>query len=151
MTACLGDDEGQGASRAAAQIKNTACAANLEPGNILFEVFGDLFAYLIIVALALGVREKLHHGLGELLPSPEATAEMGRTNPQEFFAEMTESYFGSNDFYPFVTGELKQAEPEIFTLMEELWGPLPGREKRKAPVAAKIEPGAAQPSAPISK
>lgn len=51
----------------------------------------------------------------------------GLTNPQEFFAEMTESYYGSNDFYPFVTGELKQAEPEVFALMEEIWGPLPGR------------------------
>jgi hypothetical protein len=49
----------------------------------------------------------------------------GRTNPMEFFAEMTEAYFGSNDFYPFVSGELKQAEPEIFALMEEIWGPLP--------------------------
>jgi len=29
----------------------------------------------------------------------------------EFFAEMTEAYFGSNDFYPFVIGELKQAKP----------------------------------------
>ena len=29
----------------------------------------------------------------------------------EFFAEMTEAYFGSNDFYPFVTSELKQAKP----------------------------------------
>jgi hypothetical protein len=53
------------------------------------------------------------------------------TDPKEFFAEMTESYFGSNDFYPFVTGELQQAEPEIFGLMAEIWGPLPGREKPK--------------------
>ncbi len=51
----------------------------------------------------------------------------GRTDPKEFFAEMTECYFGSNDFYPFVTGELKQAEPEIFALMDEIWGKLPGR------------------------
>ena len=50
----------------------------------------------------------------------------GRTDEKEFFAEMTESYFGSNDFYPFVTGELKQAEPEIFDLLAEIWGPLPG-------------------------
>ena len=35
------------------------------------------------------------------------------TNEKEFFAEMTECYFGTNDFYPFVAGELKQAEPEI--------------------------------------
>ena len=51
----------------------------------------------------------------------------GLTNQKEFFAEMTEAYFGSNDFYPFVAGELKQAEPEIFALLEEIWGPLPGR------------------------
>ena len=48
---------------------------------------------------------------------------------KEFFAEMTESYFGSNDFYPFVAGELKQAEPEIFALLAEIWGPLPERGK----------------------
>jgi len=50
----------------------------------------------------------------------------GLTDEKEFFAEMTECYFGSNDFYPFVAGELKQAEPEIFALMAEIWGPLPG-------------------------
>lgn len=52
----------------------------------------------------------------------------GLTDPKEFFAEMTESYFGSNDFYPFVTGDLKQAEPGIYNLMKEIWGPLPGME-----------------------
>ena len=50
----------------------------------------------------------------------------GLTDEKEFFAEMTECYFGSNDFYPFVAGELKQAEPEIFALMADIWGPLPG-------------------------
>ena len=49
----------------------------------------------------------------------------GITDQMEFFAEMTETYFGSNDFYPFVAGELKQVEPEIFTLMTDIWGPLP--------------------------
>lgn len=48
------------------------------------------------------------------------------TNPQEFFAEMTESYLGTNDFFPFVAGELQQTEPEIFMLLAEIWGPLPG-------------------------
>jgi hypothetical protein len=50
----------------------------------------------------------------------------GLTDHKEFFAEMTEAYFGSNDFYPFVAGELKQAEPEIFLLLADIWGPLPG-------------------------
>ena len=46
---------------------------------------------------------------------------------KEFFAEMTESYFGTNDFYPFVAGEVKEAEPEIFALLRDIWGPLPER------------------------
>jgi hypothetical protein len=50
----------------------------------------------------------------------------GLTDQKEFFAELTECYFGSNDFYPFVAGELKQSEPEIFALLTEIWGPLPG-------------------------
>ena len=60
----------------------------------------------------------------------------GLTDQKEFFAEMTESYFGSNDFYPFVTGELKKAEPETFALLTEIWGPLPGF----APPKAKTKP-----------
>ena len=48
----------------------------------------------------------------------------GLTNQMEFFSEMTEAYFGSNDFFPFVPGELKQAEPEIYNLMTEIWGPI---------------------------
>lgn len=52
------------------------------------------------------------------------------TNEKEFFAEMTESYLAVNDFYPFVAGELKQAEPELFKLMAEIWGPLAGRDQK---------------------
>lgn len=47
-------------------------------GLFLFDVFGDLFTYLIIVALSLGVREQIHRGLGELLPSHAATEELRR-------------------------------------------------------------------------
>ncbi|HZZ72856.1 MAG TPA: hypothetical protein VFE24_11425 [Pirellulales bacterium] len=47
------------------------------------------------------------------------------TNHKEFFAEMSESYFGMNDFFPFNQAELKEAEPEIFQLMKSVWGPTP--------------------------
>lgn len=49
----------------------------------------------------------------------------GLTDHKEFFAEMTESYFGMNDFFPFNRGELKTSEPEVFKLMEDIWGKLP--------------------------
>jgi alpha-L-fucosidase 2 len=48
------------------------------------------------------------------------------TDHKEFFAEMTESYFGENDFFPFNRAELMTAEPEIFELMQAVWGPVAG-------------------------
>jgi hypothetical protein len=43
------------------------------------------------------------------------------TNPMEFFAESSEAYFGTNDFYPFVRSELKEADPVGFELLARLW------------------------------
>lgn len=44
------------------------------------------------------------------------------TNPMEYFAEGTEAYFGTNDFYPFVRTELETHDPELCKLLGELWG-----------------------------
>jgi hypothetical protein len=44
------------------------------------------------------------------------------TNDKEYFAEATEAYFGTNDFFPFVRAELRQFDPGGFALMEKLWG-----------------------------
>lgn len=42
-------------------------------------------------------------------------------NVQEFFAEMSEAYFGRNDFFPFTREELRAHDPETFALIERLW------------------------------
>lgn len=44
------------------------------------------------------------------------------SNAEEYFAEGTEAYFGTNDFYPFVRAELKSFDPPLFKLMHEVWG-----------------------------
>jgi alpha-galactosidase len=44
------------------------------------------------------------------------------TNPMEFFAEMTEAYFGQNDFFPFNRAELVREEPAIHDLLTTIWG-----------------------------
>ena len=49
----------------------------------------------------------------------------GLTDQKEFFAEMTETYFGMNDFYPFNSAELRREEPEIYAMLEKVWGPHP--------------------------
>jgi hypothetical protein len=43
-------------------------------------------------------------------------------DPMEYFAEATEAYFGSNDFYPFVRSELRRHDPGLFELLKKLWG-----------------------------
>jgi cyclophilin family peptidyl-prolyl cis-trans isomerase len=47
------------------------------------------------------------------------------TDPQEYFAETTEAFFGTNDFFPFTRAELKQHDPAMFALLEKLWTPTP--------------------------
>ncbi len=44
------------------------------------------------------------------------------TNEMEYFAEATEAYFGTNDFYPFVRAELKVHDPRMYDLLEKVWG-----------------------------
>lgn len=43
------------------------------------------------------------------------------TNHKEYFAEMTEAWWGTNDFYPFVRAELKEAIPETAKVMKLVW------------------------------
>jgi hypothetical protein len=62
------------------------------------------------------------HGDNVLHVSGRRQKHYALTNPMEFFAEMSECYFGTNDFFPFVNGELKEAEPEIHALLREIWG-----------------------------
>jgi hypothetical protein len=59
-----------------------------------------------------------------LLFDGSRTKHYGLTDHKEFFAEMTEAYFGSNDFQPFNRAELKTDYPAIFTLLTDIWGPI---------------------------
>lgn len=47
----------------------------------------------------------------------------GLTDQKEFFAEMTEAFFGTNDFAPFNRAELRTGFPELHALLEEIWSP----------------------------
>lgn len=44
------------------------------------------------------------------------------TNAQEWFAEATEAYFGTNDFHPFVRAELQQVDPKGHAELLRIWG-----------------------------
>lgn len=43
-------------------------------------------------------------------------------NPAEYFAELTEAWFGKNDFAPFDRAGLKTHDPDGYELMNQTWG-----------------------------
>jgi hypothetical protein len=43
------------------------------------------------------------------------------TDHKEYFAEATEAFFGTNDFYPFTREELRKHDREIHDLLAEVW------------------------------
>ena len=67
-------------------------------------------------AMKKGIYEKV------LLYTGQKVGHYALTNHKEYFAEATESYLGMNDFYPFVRAELKEHDPTLYTLMEQIWG-----------------------------
>lgn len=42
-------------------------------------------------------------------------------NDKEYFAECSEAFFGTNDFYPFVRSELKEYDPRMYELLRMIW------------------------------
>ena len=55
--------------------------------------------------------------------SHRTTEHYAKTNAKEYFAEMTETFWGTNDYYPFVRAELKEYDPLTFRLMQQIWVP----------------------------
>lgn len=41
----------------------------------------------------------------------------------EYFSEISEAYWGENDYAPFNYAQLKEKDPKGFELMESIWGP----------------------------
>ena len=46
----------------------------------------------------------------------------GMKNEREFFAELTEAYFGTNDYFPFNRNEIERHDPVAFNMLQQIWG-----------------------------
>ncbi len=67
-------------------------------------------------AVAAKTYESVLHWNGQM------TRHYALSNAKEYFAEATEAYFGTNDFYPFVRAELKTHDPRMHDLLKVVWG-----------------------------
>ena len=68
-------------------------------------------------AKASGSYESILRGNGKLERA------YGMNNSREYFAETTEAFFGTNDFYPFVRAELHQHDPRMEQTLSSVWKP----------------------------
>jgi hypothetical protein len=86
---------------------------------LTFEQPEILAAYAAAKASGRYARVAQRHGKGR----PET---MGRayalTDAKEYFAEGTEAFFSTNDFYPFYRPELETYDPQLTAVLRRLWG-----------------------------
>ncbi len=62
-------------------------------------------------------------------------------NVDEYFAELTEAYFGTNDFYPFVRPEIAEIDPGGMRVIREAWEAPPGLRLVTKPNAVRVVRG----------
>jgi len=109
------------------------CRPNNQPGVVLHELahayhdrvlgFDDpKIRAAYDRAVKAGRYESVLHIYGKM------TRHYALTDHKEYFAEASEAFFGTTDFYPFVRAELKQHDPPLYEVLEEVWG-----TKRKGP------------------
>ena len=67
-----------------------------------------------------GTYEQVERRFGNDRPSRTESA-YALTNPMEYFAESSEAFFSTNDFFPFNRNQLHQHDPEMEQLLEQLW------------------------------
>lgn len=80
-----------------------------------------------------GAREAgLYEAVGyAMAPNGERRRAYALNNHKEYFAELTEAYFGRNDFFPHTREELRAYDPEGYAVVERVWS-LRGDEIRAA-------------------
>ncbi len=73
------------------------------------------------------VRAAYKHAMGEklydsVLRGDKLERAYAATNPMEYFAELSEAFFGTNDFYPFVNAELRKHDLQGYQMVKRAWG-----------------------------
>jgi len=85
-----------------------------------FSHLGILNAYNNAVTQNLYTNVQYHTGGGNYITQAQAYA---LTNEFEYFAELSEAWFGLNDFFPFIKTELETYDPVGYAVLESIWIP----------------------------
>jgi hypothetical protein len=67
-----------------------------------------------------GIYEQVEQRFGD--GRSEVVKAYGMNNPAEYFAENSEAYFSTNDFFPFDKEQLLKHDPAMLEALKNLWG-----------------------------
>jgi hypothetical protein len=104
-----------------------AWSRRAQPWMLLHE-YAHAYHFLVLGENQPGIEAAYKHAVDRKLYESVAYCDGGKqrayalTNAKEYFAELSEAYFGKNDFYPFTREELRKHDPRGFQLMEVIWG-----------------------------
>lgn len=110
-----------------ANLKNFVTWATDQPFMVLHELahgYHDLsFGFdgmLVLDAYKAAMDQKLYDAVDRVRSTKPERA-YAATNQMEYFAELTEAYFGYNDFFPFVRSELARHDPAGLEMIKKAW------------------------------
>ncbi|MFA5497367.1 MAG: hypothetical protein WC232_04365 [Bacteroidales bacterium] len=86
--------------------------------SLTFDHPGIIEAFEHAKATGLYKNTQYHHGNGIYSTVAQAYA---LTNHHEYFAELSEAFWGENDYFPFNRQELKEYDPMGYHVLEKIW------------------------------
>jgi hypothetical protein len=108
-------------------LKFTECSRDDQPWALMHEM-AHAYQFLVLgedhPAAQEAYRKAMDRGLYESVAHVHGGKRKAyaATNYKEYFADLTEAYFGKNDFFPFTREDLKKYDPTGYQLMQEAWG-----------------------------
>jgi hypothetical protein len=106
--------------------RNLATLIDSQPNLVLHELahaYHDLVLSERDPAILAAYQRALASGLYDSVERHDGGRERAYalTSHREFFAELSEAYFGRNDYFPFTREQLRAFDPESFKVIAEAW------------------------------
>ena len=108
-------------------IRNFVQWSRIDQPWMLLHELAHAYHHLVLGDYYAGIEAAYQHAVHQKLYESVAYVKGGKqkayalTNAKEYFAELSEAYFGKNDFYPFTRSNLKTYDPLGYRLLQTVW------------------------------
>lgn len=108
--------------------RNFIRSSRAEQPYLVLHELSHAYHYLVLGDNHAGIKAAYNQAVGsklyESVPYIDGSKQRAYalTDAYEYYAELSEAYFGKNDYYPFTRSELEKHDPVGYQLMEKTWG-----------------------------